>query len=296
MIGNLPEIPEKYMDIMLMFGKAAVILLVGFIIIKLILRFIRRALEKSTLDPVLYKFILNIVRIVTYVVLLLMILDTFHLKVTSFLTILGAAGAAIALALKDSLANVAGGIMILINKPFNKDDYIDIGGISGKVQEIDLFITHLITYDNKVITIPNGLVNTSVLVNHTRESLRRVDCCFGIGYDDNIEKAKEILREIAAGNRDIHMEPEPVIGVAGQKDNCISIDLKVWCETEVYWDVKYFLEEQVKLAFDKAGISIPFPQMDVHIKEQVKSGGLTQDGKKKYEKQKGDSEYGKQKI
>lgn len=269
-MGKLSDMvgePNEYVDFALMLGKAAAVLIIGILAIKLVLRFTRKALERSALDPVLYRFILKVIKIAAYIVLLFMILDVFDIRVSSLLAMLGAAGAAIALALRDSLANVAGGIMILINKPFSQEDYIDIAGTTGKVQDIDLFVTHLVTYDNKVITIPNGMVNTSILINYTRENLRRVDCCFGIGYDDSIQQAKEILEGIARSHPDIHMDPEPVIGVAGQKDNCISIDLKVWCETDLYWDVKYYLEENVKLAFDEAGISIPFPQMDVHIKE-----------------------------
>jgi small conductance mechanosensitive channel len=218
------------------------------------------------MDPVLYRFILKIAKVVMWIIVILTILEKFGFKMSSLVTVLAAAGAAIALALKDSLANVAGGIMILFNKPFAQDDFIDIGGTTGKVKDIDLFVTRLYTYDNKVITIPNGLVNTSVLINYTKEEKRRVDCSFGIGYDDDIGQVKQLLADIAAADERIIHDPEPVIGVAGHHDNCIMMDLKVWCETKDYWDVKYYLEEEVKLAFDKAGITIPYPQMDVHIK------------------------------
>lgn len=243
------------------------ILLAGAIIIKIILRIVRRTLEKSSMDQVLYKFILKIINISLWIVLLLMILERFGFKVSSLLTVLAAAGAAIALALKDSLANVAGGIMIMVNKPFSQDDYVDINGNMGKVKDIDLFVTHLHTYDNKVITIPNGLINTSILINYTNENKRRVDCVFGIGYNDDISRVKEIMAGIAAASDLILNEPEPVIGVASHQDNCILMDFKVWCETDDYWDVKYYLEETVKLAFDKEGITIPYPQMDIHIIE-----------------------------
>lgn len=262
------NISEKHLATLQNLGISIVILIVGYIIIRVVLRIAKKTLEKSSLDPVLYKFILRILKIIFWIILILMIMERFGLKMNSLITVLAAAGAAIALALKDSLANVAGGIMILINKPFAQDDYIDINGTTGKVRDIDLFVTHLKTYDNKVITIPNGMVNTSVLINYTKENKRRVDCCFGIGYGDDIQQAKAILAAIAKSDPAIYTDPEPIIGVAGQNDNCVSIDLKVWCETEDYWDVKYFLEENVKLAFDEAGITIPFPQMDVHIKRK----------------------------
>lgn len=259
------NISERTVEQLFHIGVSFVILMVGWLLISIILRVAKKTLDKSSLDPVLYRFILKIFKIVLWIVLILMILERFGFKMNSLITVLAAAGAAIALALKDSLANVAGGIMILINKPFSQNDFIDINGTTGLVKDIDLFVTHLQTYDNKLITIPNGLVNTSVLINYTKADKRRVDCCFGIGYEDNIQQAKEILAGIAEKSPSIYEEPAPIIGVAGQNDNCVSIDLKVWCKTEDYWDVKYFLEEQVKLAFDEAGITIPFPQMDVHI-------------------------------
>lgn len=261
-------ITDRTIDQLINLGLSILILAVGWIIIRLIMRIAKKTLEKSSLDPVLYRFILKILKIVMWIILVLTIMERFGFKMNSLITVLAAAGAAIALALKDSLANVAGGIMILINKPFAQDDFIDINGTTGKVRDIDLFVTHLKTYDNKVITIPNGMVNTSVLINYTKENKRRVDCCFGIGYNDDIQQAKDILASIAEKNPLIYPDPPPIIGVAGQNDNCVSIDLKVWCETDDYWDVKYFLEENVKLAFDKAGITIPFPQMDVHIREK----------------------------
>ncbi len=242
-----------------------IILLVGWLAIRIILRIVRKTLEKSSLDQVLYHFILKIVKIILWVILILTVLERFGFKASSLLTVLAAAGAAIALALKDSLANVAGGIMIMVNKPFVQDDYVDISGNMGKVKKIDLFVTHLHTYDNKVITIPNGLINTSVLVNYTKEEMRRVDCKFGVSYDADLEQVKEILQGIVNNNDMMLSEPAPRIGVAEHGDNCIYMDVLVWCSTDDYWDVKYYLEEEVKLAFDKEGITIPYPQMDVHI-------------------------------
>lgn len=258
-------IPENFQGPLENMISAVLILSVGLIVMKVILHIVRKTLEKSTLDQVLYKFILKIIKILLWIVLVILIMEQFGFKASSLLTVLAAAGAAIALALKDSLANVAGGIMIMVNKPFVQDDYVDINGNMGCVKEIDLFVTHLHTYDNKVITIPNGLINTSVLTNYTKENMRRVDCSFGIGYQDDIGKVKMLLADLAASDERIISEPAPVIGVAGHMDNCVMIDLKVWCSTDDYWDVKYYLEEEVKLAFDREGITIPYPQMDIHI-------------------------------
>lgn len=259
------NIPEQMMGHLENIVSALIILIIGLIIMKVVLHIVRKTLEKSTIDEVLYHFILKIAKIALWVVLILLIMECFGFKASSLLTMLAAAGAAIALALKDSLANVAGGIMILINKPFSQDDYVDINGAMGKVKKIDLFVTHLHTYDNKVVTIPNGIVNTSILTNYTQEDMRRVDCKFSISYSSDIKKVKDILSGIAESNLDIMKIPEPVIGVAEHGDSGIIMDLLAWCSTEDYYDVKYYLEEEVKLAFDREGIEIPFPQMDVRI-------------------------------
>ncbi len=241
------------------------LLVLGFIAIKVIVYLTKRTMKKSSLDASLYKFVLNGVKAVLYITLITMALSILGVSPTTIVTVVGAAGAAIALALKDSLANIAGGMMIMMTKPFSKEDYIDVGNVSGKVEHIDLFLTTLRTYDYKTITIPNGLINTSILVNHSKEDIRRVDCVFGIGYDNNIGEAKEILENVCSANSDILSEPGPVIGVSSHGDSAVMIDLKVWCRTEQYWDIKYFLEENVKIAFDEHGINIPYPQIDVHM-------------------------------
>lgn len=248
-------------------GKLLVIVLIGLVVIKIIMKVTKKALDKSDADPSVYTFVKSMVRVVCIVVIVTICLSILGIPVSTVIAVLGAAGAAIALALKDSLANVAGGIMIIMTKPFSKDDLIDVGDVSGKVDKIDLFLTTLKTYDNKIITIPNGLINTSILVNHSKESIRRVDCTFGIGYNNDIAMAKEILDAVCESCPDIMKEPEPIIGVANHGDNAVILDVKAWCDTEKYWDVKYFLEENVKLAFDEHDIEIPYPQMDVHIKK-----------------------------
>lgn len=245
-------------------GTAAIII-VGLIIIKLSLKITRKALVKTTLDGAMYKFVLNVIKAVLGVVLIVVSLGYLKVPTAPLVTVLGAGGAAIALALKDSLGNIAGGIIILANKPFKKGDVIDVAGTSGIVESIDLFVTTLKTYDNKVITVPNGSVTTSVIVNYSSESLRRVDCVFGISYDSDIAKAKDVLLAVADSCSDIMKEPPPVCGVSDHKESAIELELKVWCETSVYYDVKYYLEEQVKLSFDEANITIPYPQMDVRV-------------------------------
>ena len=202
------------------------------------------------------------------IILVTMCLGILGVQMSTIVAVLGAAGAAIALALKDSLANIAGGVMIIVTKPFSRDDYIDIGTVSGKVKDIDLFLTTLRTYDNKTITVPNGLVNTSILVNHSKEDIRRVDCKFGVSYESDIKLAKQLMREICESSDLIMNEPKATIGVSRHDDSSVIMDMFAWCRTEDYWTVKYFLEEEVKRVFDENGIEIPYPHMDVKLKKE----------------------------
>ncbi len=249
--------------------ESAIILVIGLVLIKILMMLVRRILKKSKLDTSLHPFILNSVKITLWIVFIIIILAVMGVPSAPFIAVLGAVGAAIALALQDSLGNIAGGMLIIVNNPFKKDDIIELGGIEGMVEKIDLLHTELRGFDNKRIRVPNGLINTSILTNFTREETRRVDCRFGVSYDDDIIRVKEVLREVAESNDLILKEPSLFVGVVEQADNCVKLDLRAWCKTDDYYDIKYYLEEQVKFAFDKEGISIPFPQMDVHIKSTV---------------------------
>lgn len=245
----------------------AVIIALGLLLIKIIIGITKKTLTKTTLDPSMHKFILSAIKFVLYVVLLVVILGYMGVPTAPLVTVLGAGGAAIALALKDSLGNIAGGLIILANKPFKKGDVIDVSGTGGIVESIDLFVTTLKTFDNKVVMVPNGSVTTSVIVNYSKEELRRVDCVFGISYDSDITKAKDVLLAVAESCPDVLEAPQPIVGVNQHQDSAVALDLKVWCETSEYYSVKYFLEEQVKLAFDEANITIPYPRMDVSVKK-----------------------------
>ena len=249
----------------LLAGQVLVVFLIGVLAIKLVLHFEKKILQKSKLDESVHRFILKATKVALWVVLIIAILSKLGMETTSLITVLGAGGAAIALALKDSLGNVAGGILILINQPFCKGDTIELAGVTGVVDSIDLMTTHLHTADNKVVTVPNGTITTEIMINYSREETRRVDCQFSISYDADLLQAKELLYNVAICNEDILKDREPVIGVAEQGDSGILMDLKVWCSTADYFDVKYYLEENVKLAFDEAGIVIPYNTMDVHI-------------------------------
>lgn len=269
---------EKVIDAFLASGKLqelgltvirlAILLAVCLILLKIILKITKKALDRSSLDSVLYSFVINSIKVAGCIIIVTMCLSIIGVQISTIIAVVGAAGAAIALALKDSLANVAGGVMIIVTKPFKKDDIIDIGDVSGKVKDIDLFLTTLRTFDNKTITIPNGVINTSVLINHSREGVRRVDCKFSIGYDSDINEVKKLLKKICDENDMILREPEPVIGVSEHGQNAVIMDLLAWCDTADYYTVKYYLEEKAKEVFDDNGIDIPYPQMDIHIQKQ----------------------------
>ena len=259
------DFSEQLVNIMEHGIWALVVLAAGLLLIKIILGFTRRTLAKTALDGAIHTFVLSAMRIVLYILLVVVLLGVLEVPTTPLITVLGAGGAAIALALKDSLGNIAGGLLILVNQPFKKGDEIDIGGTYGEVDQIDLFVTTLRTYDNKQITIPNGSINTSVIVNYTRRDQRRVDCKFEISYDSDLALAKSVLLRVAQSNPAIYADPAPFIGVASHGDRGLVLDLKVWCDTSEYYTVKYYLTEQVKLAFDEADITIPYPQMDVHV-------------------------------
>jgi small conductance mechanosensitive channel len=239
--------------------------LIGWLIIAIIVKIERRMLKKSTLDDSVYVIVIRITKVVLWVLLVLTLLNYLGVSMGPFVTVLATAGAAIALALKDSLSNVAGGIILVFTKPFVKGDEVIIDGNDGVVDYIDILTTHLHTFDNKVIIVPNSKIVTTVVVNCSRMDVRRVDCQFGISYESDIDKAKDVIREVIRNGSLLLEEPEPVIGVSGQKTSQVVIDVLVWAKTEDRWSAKYYMEEEVKKAFDRNGISIPFDQMDVHI-------------------------------
>lgn len=259
---------EHTMDTLLSVGIALGILLAGYIVIRLIGSIVRKGLEKSKLDEALHSFIINCLRVILWIIVIITALDYIGAPISAFLTALGAAGVAVALALKDSLGNFAGGILIILSKPFKKGDYIEDYQTAGQVDKIDLLYTTLVTFDNKVITVPNGKLSNSTIINYTRMDSRRVDCQFSISYQDDIGKAKDVLMAVVESNPVIYTDPAPIIGVSSQNDWSITVDLKVWCGTQDYWDVKYYLIEQAKHAFDESDITIPFPQMEVRLKKR----------------------------
>lgn len=234
---------------------AIITLIFGLWIIGLISRSFRRVLEKRDVDPSLTPFLLSLFSSILKVLLGLSILGMVGVEVTSFIAILGAASFAVGLALQGSLQNFAGGVMILIFKPFKVGDYIEIAGYAGSVKEIQIFVTILTTSDNKTIIIPNGKVSSSSMINYSIEPTRRVDFTVGIGYGDSMKEAKSILLKIAKGDERVHQDPAPFVAVVELANSSVNIAFRVWVDRENYWPLFYDFNELIKEELDAANIS-----------------------------------------
>lgn len=254
-------------DIAINVGIALAIFIVGKIVARILANIVQGAMRRARTDELLIGFIGNIVYGVLLVAVVLAALDSLGVNVTSLLAILGAAGLAVGLALKDSLANFAAGVMIIIFRPFKVGDWIEAAGISGTVDEIGLFATLLHTGDNQRLFVPNDSIINGNIVNTNALPTRRIDLIMGIGYDDDIGKAKEIIKNVLDADERILDDPAPVIRVGELADSSVNFQVRPWVKSEDYWPTRTDLLETLKLRFDEAGIGIPFPQMDVHYHE-----------------------------
>ena len=270
--SNFQTYLQKAIDLAIVYGPklllAIIVLIVGLWIIRLIVKSINKAMEHSKVEESLRKFLSSLFSILLKVLLLISVASMIGIATTSFIAILGAAGLAVGLALQGGLANFAGGVIILIFKPFKVGDFIDAQGYMGTVREITIFTTILKTPDNKTVIIPNGALSNGSMVNFSTEPKRRVDMVFGIGYGDSIEKAKLVLKQLVDSDTRIHKEPAPQIVVDELGDSSVNFKVRVWCDSGNYWGIYFEMQEKVKLTFDKEGISIPFPQRDVHVFNQ----------------------------
>ena len=244
---------------------AFIVLFVGLWFIKLINKGIRKSMEKKNFDPTLQPFIRSLISNLLKVLLGITVMSMMGIEMTSFVAVLGAAGLAVGLALSGTLQNFAGGVMILILKPFKVGDLIETSGYTGTVKEIQIFATILNTPDNKRIVLPNGGLSTNSLVNYNTEATRRVDFKFGISYNDDVEKAKGIISDIASKDERVMKDPAPFIRMGELGDSSVNITVRLWVNTPDYWAVYFDTMENVYAAFNSGGISIPYPQMDVHV-------------------------------
>ena len=252
----------------ILLAQAIAIFIVGKILAKIILGIMTKVLQRSHTDEMLIKFARSITNAFLMLIIVIAALSVLGFNTTSLVAVLASAGLAIGLALQDSMKNFASGVLLLTFKPFGKGDYVDAGGSEGTVRSISLFSTDMLTLDNKHVIVPNGTIWSNVITNYTHEAQRRVDMVFGIGYSDDIGKARTIIEEILAANPLILADPAPMVAVSELADSSVNFVVRPWGETDDYWTVLFEVTEAVKLAFDEQGVSIPFPQMDVHL-EQV---------------------------
>lgn len=247
---------------------ALLVYLVGRKLMKWVLKLLARALEKAKLEPIVVKFINSIAKIVLYVILFLAVVSILGIPTTTFVTLFGTASLTVGLALQGSLSNFAGGVLILIFKPFHVGDYIVACGNEGTVTGIDVFYTKLATVDNKTVVIPNGTLANSSLTNVTAAEYRRVDIQVGISYESDIKAAKEVLRGVISGNENVIADKGINVFVASLDSSQVTLETRVWVHKDMFWNTKWGLTEQYKLALDENGIEIPFNQLSVTLKNQ----------------------------
>ncbi len=238
---------------------AIVIWIIGSWIIKKIIRGVKHLMNKKEYDESLQKFLLNLFGWVLKILLIISILGQLGVETTSFAAILAAAGLAIGLALQGSLGNFAGGVLLMIFKPIKIGDLIEAQGEVGVVKEIEIFTTKLTGLSNKEIIIPNGAISNGNIINYSTEGTRRVDLIFGIGYDEDIKKAKEVMMNVLSAHPKILKDPMPSVNVSELADSSVNFAVRPWCKTEDYWAVYFDVTENTKLALDAAGIEIPYP-------------------------------------
>ncbi|TRX65952.1 mechanosensitive ion channel [Carboxylicivirga sp. M1479] len=248
---------------------AILIVVIGLWIINKIIKGFKHLLASQQIDETLVPFLVSLSSVTLKVLLFISVINYLGVNMTSFIAILGAAGLAVGMALSGTLQNFAGGVILLILKPFKVGDYIEAQGQTGIVKEIQIFNTILTTLDNKIVIIPNGGLSTGAMTNYTKEPTRRVDFVFGIGYNDDIDKARDIILEVANKNELIMKDPEMFVGVLEHGDSSVNLVTRVWSKTEDYWAVYFYMMEFVKKEFDKQGITIPYPQRDVHMFNEI---------------------------
>lgn len=268
-----PDKMGRYMDtaveLSMSYGPklllAIVVLILGLWIVNRVVRLMSSAMERASTEPTLSRFLSSLVSVGLKALLLISVASMIGIETTSFIAILGAAGLAIGLALQGTLANFAGGVLVLLFRPYKVGDYVEAQGIAGTVSDIHIFNTLIKTPDNKVIVVPNGAISNGIITNYSKEATRRVDFVFGIGYGDDMSKAKDIIRRLIAEDERSLTEPAPKVAVSELGDSSVNLIARVWVNAADYWDVKFDLTEKVKAEFDQEGVSIPFPQRDVHL-------------------------------
>lgn len=268
LMNALPE-TDVLLELAITYGGklllALLTLIVGLWLIGKLNKGLNKLFKARDFDQTLQSFLSSLVGLTLKALLLISVISMVGVQMTSFIAILGAAGLAVGMALSGTMQNFAGGVMLLIFKPIKVGDYIEAQGHAGTVKEIQIFNTILNTPDKKTIIIPNGGLSTGSMINYSTEPVRRLDWTFGISYNDSIDKAREIIMEILNAEERIHQDPAPFVGLVNLGDNSVDLVTRVWVDAANYWPLFFEINEKVKKAFDAKGISIPFPQRDVHI-------------------------------
>jgi len=270
---EIQQLLDKVYEIGTVFGVkivgAIVVFIVGRWIAKLFGSFIRKLLDKRKVDPTVTKFVGHLTYFALFTFVVLAALGLLGIQTTSFIAVLGAAGLAIGLALQGSLANFAAGFLLILFRPFKVGDFIDAAGVAGTVEAIQIFTTRLATPDNKTIIIPNSKLTGDNIINFSSKGTRRADMVFGIGYDDDIDKARDIIRDILSTDERVLKDPPLQVAVSELGDSSVNFIARAWVNAGDYWGVVFDATEAVKKRFDAEGVSIPFPQRDVHIYEHT---------------------------
>ena len=247
--------------------RGLAVLIVGFFIVHWVLKLVRRDQKYIRIEPTLKGFLDNLLKVALYLLVILTAVSVMGIPMTSVLTLVASAGVAISLALQGALSNLVGGLLLLMLKPIKVDEYIKVGDTEGTVKRIGAFYTELATPDNRYITMPNATLTNTSIINYTRLGTRRLDVYFSVSYQADTDRVKDVLMGVVRQRTDILPDPEPVVRLTECTDSALKFDIRVWTKGSDLWNVNFFLLEAGKKALDAAGISIPYPQMDVHLKQ-----------------------------
>ena len=268
----IAEFAERLINYLPTLVGAIVLLIFGLWAISFLMKYLRKLFERRGYDLALQNFTITFLSWALKILLFVMFITQLGFETTSLLAALGAAGLAIGLALQGSLANLAGGVLIILLKPFRLGDWIEVQGVSGSVKDISLFYTKLNTFGNQLVVIPNGQLSNDNIINYSAEKIRRDELIFGISYNDNIKEAKDILMTLIAEQEDILKEPAPEVLVKELADSSVNLAVRFWATNETFWARHFFTIEEGKRRLEHAGISIPFPQRDLHLIDNRKEG------------------------
>ena len=253
--------------------RGLLVLAVGFFLVHWLLRFIERSkgFQRVRMEPTLKGFVHNLLRLALYTIVILTAANVIGVPMTSVVTLVASAGVAVSLAMQGALSNLVGGFLLLLLKPIRVGEFVKIGEHEGTVRAIGSFYTDLITFDNRHISLPNSTLTNTAIINYTREGTRRLDVTFSVSYDSDLDTVYKTLNDLVASNGSILPEPAPQVVLIKCADSSLDFGVRVWVSNADYWPVNFYLLDQGKRALDRAGIQIPYPQMDVHVKQEEKA-------------------------